>query len=357
MGLAYTSKLFSVKENNREKTNGGNVMSETKVSKKQEARRRNMRNTAIMAVLCVVLLSSATYAWFTLSESAKITNLSLSVDEASGVLIADVEEDGSAGVFGSVLELAMPAKTTLRPATLGTFGDITTFSMLKDVRDDNDYVVGYEALAEGEYTIADTPGDAEHQYCYEKTFFMQVQGEDKGIVLSKAVATDTELTGGTYIGKKVGEDESAVAEKLEATDLHGATALRIAFFNEAGDVLAIYEPNSDSTADTTDSISAQKDANSTAALALYENDPATNKIQQSVDGTFTGSADQSGVLFNLKADNECKITMRVYIDGEDTQCVNDIALDDILGNLQFKTDDPSEDTNVKTVEATVAEAP
>ncbi len=309
-------------------------MSETKVSKKQQAKKRNMRNTVIMAVLSVVLLSSATFAWFTLSNTAKITNLSLSVNEASDLMIASVPDSGDPD-YNSLLELQVPADTILKPATLGQFDTITTDTMLKDVRDVNDIdkVVAYEAVDTATEVIkeGDTYDEQKSYYYFEKEFYLKSNGTTSlGIALQKGEFTGDKATDGTYVAKNVNDEPVQVTTETEYT---AAAALKIAFFNEAGKVLAVYEPNTNNNAgNNADAISATVELADSKTLTGY----TENVITQKMDGTFA-DADTSNVLFNLTSGKDCKVIMRVYIDGEDKECVNQISLSEILGNLKFVT--------------------
>ena len=60
----------------------------TKKQSKGVKRARSMRNVVMMVLICALMLSAATYAWFTLSTSAKVANLSMTVGEETSLLIA-----------------------------------------------------------------------------------------------------------------------------------------------------------------------------------------------------------------------------------------------------------------------------
>ncbi|MDY5575920.1 MAG: hypothetical protein SPF70_00355, partial [Lachnospiraceae bacterium] len=158
-----------------------------KVSKKEARRKRNMRNTIMMAVICVLLLSGATYAWFTLSNTAKVTNMTLKVGEASGLQIADDNN----GNWGSVIELATGTTgAKLLPATMVTKGTIQ-----KPIYNDKGEVSQLVALTEGDsMTYEDSisaNGNGKKIYCVTKVFYLKTEQGDANstfdVFLSKGV--------------------------------------------------------------------------------------------------------------------------------------------------------------------------
>lgn len=283
-----------------------------------------MRNTAIMAALSVALLGGATYAWFTLSNTAKISNLSLTVGEASGLMIApevfDTEGNGKPGEYVSDLALTAldGAVGKLMPATLAKYDQEEEYSILKPTYSGNS-ITAYEKVNTSTEVMTDTENDGEYYY-YEKVFYLMTAGSKLNIQLTagSSVIDDT--------------DEGGVA--YPACD-----AIRIAFFDgdsQDEELLAVYEPNSDEDWGTTrtDKVLA---GNITATNAtLYSGDLIK---QQKSDLTFlsNGEGTNSETLFTLTQSTDRRIIMRVYFEGSDAECCNIISLNKILGNLQFTT--------------------
>ena len=79
----------------------------TKKPSKGVRRARSMRNVVMMVLVCALMLSAATYAWFTLSKNAKVANLTMQVGEETSLMIApDTDKTGNAGkagIYGSTL--------------------------------------------------------------------------------------------------------------------------------------------------------------------------------------------------------------------------------------------------------------
>lgn len=308
-------------------------MNETKkVSKKQKTTKGNMRRNILMIILCIALLSSATYAWFTLSDSARITNLSLSVTEASGLLIAGEKvEDGNKKPleYASVLDLTALESITakLTPITLGTLTGESTNKLLAATYD-GDKITEYAAATK---VMTDETSDTADYHYYEKVFYLKTSASNLNLVLMKNSSADA--TDGTYVK----DNTSTPGVAYPACD-----AIRIAFYDAPVDgtetLLAVYEPNADQTWGTTrtDKVSA---ANIAATNATLFSD-TTKTIQQNKAGTFTGSnvnGDNSMIIKKLASGEDNRMIMRVYFDGNDPECCNVISLNKIIGQLKFTT--------------------
>lgn len=296
-------------------------MSETKkVSKKQKMKKSNMRKTIIMAVLCVVLLSSATYAWFVLSDTAKISNLSLTVTEASGLLIAPAVKDSSdnlePGTYGSELNLTgLTGTGKLKPATLAKAAADTNYTIMKPQYTDGK-IDDYLAVATDE-VMTDTVNTGEYYY-YEKSFFMTTAGSDLEVQFVKDGTSVTDATDGGPVANPA------------------CDAIRIAFFDKDGKLLKVYEPNSEKDWGTT-----RKDKVAASNITVSGKDlfnSGLGDVQQKSDKTFvnTGVGTNSETLFTLTQNDDTLITMRVYFEGNDNECCNIISANKILGNMQFK---------------------
>lgn len=62
---------------------------------KQKSNRRKLFGAAASLLLSVVMLSSSTYAWFTINKEAKVTNINMKVTTSSNLLISETNEDDS----------------------------------------------------------------------------------------------------------------------------------------------------------------------------------------------------------------------------------------------------------------------
>lgn len=311
-------------------------MSETtkKVSKKERAKKRNMRNTVIMAILCVALLSSATYAWFTLSNSAKVSNLSLTVGGAGGLMIS-YKNDGE---FSNELVLPDMGGKKLIPATIGTWND--TLDLYKPTSEDVTDLTPVLAEDKIIYNFASSSydNDPSNAYCYEQVFYLKIADtQTYNIKLNASNLTSNPVKGSTA-GTWMVENNNDTLTKSQTSDLNGVDVLRIAFYTYEGEnpvLEAIYEPN----ADATPEVGAGTYIASPGGYTKW----TTNVVKQSVTGKFGDGVayndNTSNTLFQMTGGTEpTKVLMKVYFDGDDAQCANGIALEKIAGQIEFASE-------------------
>ena len=64
----------------------------------------NLKKLVFVCALCIIILVTATYAWFTLSNTARVTNMQLTVGDVTGLQIAP-DDNGQAGPFSATYDL------------------------------------------------------------------------------------------------------------------------------------------------------------------------------------------------------------------------------------------------------------
>lgn len=279
---------------------------ESKGKKKRDF--RQIRGAIIMACVSLTVLSSATYAWFTISNQPRLTGLALTAGTVGGLEISDKAD----GTYGNELKYAdhpgiMPVKNEqLNPVTTtgaAVFG--------KPVYSSNT-VTGTEVIAAGE--IYKT-------YLAKYEFYLKADGNGSyGISLQGG---PTGAVGGTRPGCFV---ERNGDKSTKAAD-HAAYSVRIGF--QTGSSWAIYEPNAD-----------QSVANNTEGTDRAYNNVTpggTEKLfQQKKNGSFLGNGKvQSEPLFTIPGNTPSKVTMYIWLEGTDKDCANKIQADELAAGLQF----------------------
>lgn len=307
-----------------------------KVSRKVTKRQRNLRNTIMMAGLSVVLLSGATYAWFTLSETAKITNLTLTVGEAGGLQIADIQgNDDAHGAYSTEIEIPeVENQNKLMPATM-LEGNKLNYPTYQDGVLDHITEIQEDEANKGTLYDRYEDGSGKDVYYITKTFYLKTdKGTNEtqyGIALSPSV-----LTGNTsgYLASdpKVSGTYVLCTNKTAqpADNLYASAALRISFTNNsiADSGTTIYEPNSD--VDVTGGTGASLKAD----LEIQEMD---SNIKQLKNGAFSSdtTAASNEIFKILGGGTDNQIVMRIWVEGEDAQCVNEVAIDEMVARIQF----------------------
>lgn len=301
---------------------------EKEINKKKKTKNiakkaKKMRSIVMMSLLCVLMLSAATYAWFTLSNTAKVSNLTMTVGDVTGLQIA-VDTGTGAGTYGNELKYgdgeAASYKIigTLLPATLMD----KTNAIKKPVYDpagsgavtDVSAVDASEVLKNGSASSATG-------YYYETTFYLKSLGKDISVRLKKGESlAGTGVQTGNETGTYVLNNKTQTETNNSTTHI-GAKAVRIWLTDGTNHI--IYQPNSDLTAGSNYTLA-------TDSRSLKSTEAPTDV--QSAAGTF-GSTQGS---LSLAKDTDKKITMRIWIEGTDEFCGNEIKLEDIIAQLQFE---------------------
>lgn len=284
-----------------------------KKTKKSKVVAKKMRSVIMMTLLCVMLLSTATYAWFTLSDTARVLDLTLTIGGESGLLIAPAASASTPGTYKSVLSFGADSKDydgsaggaryqiggKLLPATTA---DGRTFRKPVYAATDGSIVTGVESLSGGDRLTSASGKDAEGYY-YETVFWL------------KAVSSgDLQVT----LAGKDGDDGTFVAIE-DSSMADGAAAVRISLSTPSQTL--VYEPHADVTG-TGKGYSSATD-NSRASVV-------SDTMKQSSNGNFTNR--KSLTVSNTGT----MVTMRIWIEGTDDMCVNEIMAEQIRAQLQFE---------------------
>lgn len=299
---------------------------ETKQTKGFISKAKKLRSVVMMVLLCVLMMSAATYAWFTLSNTAKVANLTMKVGEATGLQIAK-DTGTQPGTYGSVLTFddgQTPIYKITGKLLPATTTDGRVFS--KPTYNDNGEVTRVVATTDSEKLTNATSNAEDEGYYYETTFYLKALGENgMTIQLKKGesmptvnpIADTTNGATGTYVLEKNG----STSDK----GYYGVQSIRISLSVGEGESVQtlIYEPNNDShgSGGTLASLS------SGTSIA----GPTSTSIQ-SGNGRFTSQSQ----TISLVGNQDTKVTMRIWIEGTDTDCVNEISLHDIIAQLQFE---------------------
>lgn len=312
---------------------------------------KKIRSMVMMSLLCVLMLSAATYAWFTLSKTAKVSNMTMTVGDVTGLQIApDVGESGkhSPGTYSAVLTFGAsgsdfgPAGSTTKYNITGKLKPATTSDgiLFKEPRyNDDGKVDGFNT--ENVSKLQNGSAETEEGFYYETTFYMKALGDGNKTIQVQLkdgeIADTSKTTGiadsepptstGTYVLAKYGTDKSSQKSYL------GTQAIRISLSvtdKENTTTTLIYQPNQDLHGEG--GVLAGINSNNNNNVVAYEQYKDISTSKQDVAGSFTA---QSKTL-PLKLGEDTLVTMRIWIEGYDKDCVNEISLDNIIAQLLFE---------------------
>lgn len=266
--------------------------------------------TMITSLIVMAATSVGVYAWFTVSNKARVDKLALIADHQGNLQIADDLGNGP-GTYSSNLELTDTNQAVLSPVT--TKNGVNFFSPNYDSQSN-----AVTSVSE----ITDTTM-LKKMYIYEKTFYLRA-GSEKGNTVANFTRTYDIALYGLATNNL---DEGCRIYQSQNDRETAANAIRISFTLADG-TSYVYEPNSD--LHNTDSSRAVNSIDSSYGTF-------TKLYQQKSNGAFVVSPKQneSEKLFTIPENQDVKVTMRIWIEGTDNDCTNSIEADSIAGQIQF----------------------
>lgn len=342
-------KVHELKKDAKENSTGRNKMS------------KQMSLSIIMVIVSLVVLSVSTYAWFMITNTPKVKEITLTADTLGDLKIADTKKDEVTG------EDVVDADGNKTPGDYGDEVDLTGVKMdnlyLSPCTTKDGLSFFKPIYTEGEVTGVEEVTDKEQlhkKFIYEKDFYLKAGGETVTAGAEKNydiffVGYSTKDGSGTYVDDK---------EKAEIT---ASNAIRISFTFSGGNlenpVTVIYEPNSDR--DNKGITEAMGEADGTVAnmanFIMSEPDAAEYGTIGEMYGTTTpkkkgystikqfyedhsfvpnsGIATRSTSLVTIKEGEDIHVTMRVWLEGTDKDCTDTVAADQIVGQIQFVSEE------------------
>lgn len=314
---------------------------ETRKTKSLTQKAKKIRSVVMMTLLCVLLMSAATYAWFTLSKTAKATNLTMTVGETTGLQIAENKiEDGNdkAGTFGSSIAFDK-IDGKLLPATTE---DGKTFKM-PEYNDNGEVMSLKEVTTEyfkgntlDSLTSDHTDGvteSASDGYYMQYIFWLKSLGAPSTVKLAPGDGiTDAN---GKYVNGAKGT--YLLATEVNENDPPASAAVRISFnpgTNATDQTISVFEPNCDCV--VKNGVEGADYAKLASGFSIPT--PKASTILHYMDGRIK----TEGFVIKLPKDEAVKVTMNVWIEGTDDQCVNQISAKNLKGQLVFTKEETAQ---------------
>lgn len=288
-----------------------NDVKETKKTRKKRSARtaQQIKLAVIMIMVSVLVLSASTFAWYQLSNTARITNMEFTAETMGSLKISASDS----GPYSDTLDLSEDdtSNKTLLPCTTA---DGTNF-----------YSPKYSLNGTEVESVTKIEGDTKlTKYVYKKVFYLKAEGEsgrnlDLKLDPGKIVG-ETQIKSGTLFRAKAEENNNAV----------NAVRISFEFENSNGNIVKIYEPNTD-----------KHNNEESVHLAKYnsaEYGPEKySAIKQNYAGDFVTDTDTT--LCRITEGTAQKVTMYVWFEGMDDDCVSEIALTQIAGQIQFRAEE------------------
>lgn len=296
-----------------------------------------------MILVLFTLLTVASYTWFSLSKTPRVSDMHMYINAPTGMQIAlthDAEEWGNQLDFKDMVGEVAP----LRPVTWSD-ADQRFYAA----------IYGYDGRRTGQWEpltdIRHANKNTLDGYYIKSTFFAR-SDVTVDVGLSPAVETDEGKQGsGTFlIGYPLwNSEEIAHYNGGKGAECAMRIGIRITPVDKTGESIGdtsdfyIYEPNSDLHLDgsfgyiPTPAINGNPSLVQTDKLILQsasvwtEADPVQRDVVMHNLGEFTTDT----ALFRLMVDSMVKIELYVWLEGQDVDCTNQINRAQILANIQF----------------------
>lgn len=314
-----------------------------------DRRTRKVNNVFLRWILIVILfllLVSATYTWYSLTDAPTVNNLAMYVNSPTGLEIAeryDAEEWKQQLLFGELVKEDNP----LKPCT---------YSAEKQTFYAADYGVDGRMLSNFSAVGALSLKTKTEKYYTYATLYARSE-ERVSVTLAPAVSTENgKSASGTYVigapywnADKVkhfngGEGaELSIRFGLKITPVDPQTGAP----DNKKTIFKIYEPNCDRhingsdgyvptpSIDGTDSLVDRTDLICQTASSWSEAEPVQRTELVYKMGEFTTGTE----LFALEAGGMVRIDIFIWLEGQDTDCTTQIGkVASILSNIQFEAD-------------------
>lgn len=314
-----------------------------RMERQQKEKKRTLWFIALALLLVLMpLCTVATYTWFALSRTPKVSDMEMTINSGVGFQIAwDRDEEA---VWGQQLDFTdrVPTDTLLTPVTWSD-------------KENRFYTTTFGAdgrVADIDVALSDSMDANGRDGHYVKFTFYGRADEHVNVSLSPAVALeDGSKSAGTYlIGTPLWEeDRLAHGDGGAGAQYATRVGIRVTGLEADGSakpapVFYIYEPNCDGHVDGRTGYTATRSMDGGAGLVPEErlirqttsSWEESEPVQRDVVIRELGRFDGKTTLFDLEAGGTVMLEVYVWLEGMDVDCVNAIGQDArLFANLQF----------------------
>lgn len=290
------------------------------MSEKKQKRQRNTSRTIILSLLMIVIAgTTVVFAWFSLTNQAQVSSLSIKAGTSGGLLIGSKANDV---VYDSVDLKTIDAKGEsfcVKPITTNNGSDFYL-----PVYGESGYVEGVSnTVADLDKISNKTEGNGGYMLSY--TVYLLAESKNNiGKVGIRLASEEADIDhDGTFVRAKDTKKSGAHA------------AMRMSF--SANGTTTVYEPN--------DNVNVTGASDTQYKVGNWSN-LATLKQTSDKNGLFSKTALKPGnkavydsktsaELFEIDVNKVTPVTINIWLEGADKDCVNEIMANDMVCNIQF----------------------
>lgn len=286
--------------------------------KPRKSTARRLRSVFVVAFILLAVTGTTVYAWFTVTNQAQVSSLTLQAGTSGGLKIGKSANDCK----HTSIELVTTSNKVnycVRPIT-----SVDGVKFFKPVYAANGVVSGVEDTSSDVATISNK-SEADGGYMLSYTVYLLAEAKNlKGNVGIRLASDKVDANSkGTYV--QAGDNDSTGAHM----------AIRMSF--TANDTTSVYEPNANSSVKGADTDQYSQSAwgqlktikQTSDSSGLFAKEKALPNAVVSYKETT------SPELFKIKANTVTPVKINIWLEGADKDCVNDIIAENLKANIQF----------------------
>jgi hypothetical protein len=299
-----------------------------------------------LVLILLVITTVSTYAWFSLTRTPRVSNLSVYVNAYPGMELS-LSPESDQWLQQISYEDMFKDNYELRPATWSDKDQMfygATYSASGRLQTDK-----WEPLTDERHS---NHTNRENHYCVGS--FYARSGSKVMVSLDTArVLDDGRATSGTYLFGEPSWNEETISHDNKGMGAENAIRIGIKVTRLNSDLTPsdkpteffIYEPNGDAhndgtagyvdtpSVDGTSTLIPEERIIKQGASSWSESDPVEKNVIVHRLGDFDGSTD----MFIIDIDEIVQIQIYIWLEGQDVDCTNEISEARVVANLQFKS--------------------
>ncbi len=302
--------------------------------------RKAMLTTIGMLVVGVMCLTGVTYAWFTTGEQATVQNFDVNVQSAVGAIqIATTPAKGTTLSFSGLASPNLTAYSNkyLNPVSAVKPASGNALSFYTAELSSDGTKLTSAALPEGA-TEGKGVVETNSYYLTFDLYFYNPSDQTLSVYLDTAStiakitsATETE---GSFLATRVAFTKYTSVDFDASTNPGSDTASHTAM----GETI-IYEPNA--TTHTAEGVNAGATQGQVSTYVGIKGASNTTEFDRVTAGTYSEAVDtyvdgeKTAIVADLTGGHVVKVTVTVWLEGQDVDCLNSIAGKAFNANLVF----------------------
>ncbi len=313
---------------------------------KKKKKWKDVRNALIMVLVMVAMMSSATYAWFSMSNNPTVTGMEMVATSTSGLTVGK-EIDGK--FYNAIsLDLASELANAGDPDNMNEPSSAVDGDLLKLTPVSMQQPTGFVECAyneAGEVTGLNQTAVTTLEGCVAVyTYYIKSDNGtvDVGILTGDITQSNQKFTvtnnmadsDGTMVRQKTKEDGSGAGNASEIA----AYAIRMGLVvgDNAADFanMIVLEPNNDGVLDDTNLTGAPY-SGATSETTKTNIAPKVSFTKTGVISTGAGATEKASAGLFECGETPTKVTMYIWLEGADPQCVDEIKSDQLEAQIQF----------------------